>query len=227
MAATQHSSVFLPAYDADNNRISTYILVSGYIREFNNVHKDITIPPEIVHLCFEFWIIDACDAWDKSVSNPKATIDGQSATFNIDGHYRCCIFGTQIIESGLYEWRIKFKTDMNRLSVGLIKNRDALLKRNQTSFAYGMNGDGCFLYYTGKFFYSKHSIDDISGYCNKFGKKDTIIIMTLDMDKQSVRYKINDTDYGYIDAKCVKKEQQYRLAVTLDTAGKISEIVLL
>ena len=55
----------------------------------------------------------------------------------------------------------------------------------------------------------------------------TVIAMKLDMDKQSVCYKINDKDYGYINAKCVKQEQRYRLAVTLNVRSTDTAIQLL
>ena len=71
----------------------------------------------------------------------------------------------------------------------------------------------------GWFFYSSNAKDDISGYCDGFDKKGTIITTILDMDKESIRYKIDDKDFGYVDAKCVKKQQKYRLAVTTESAS--------
>ena len=76
---------------------------------------------------------------------------------------------------------------------------------------------------------SKNPNDDIVGYCDRFEDEGTIIIITLNMDKQSVCYKINGKDYGYVKAKCVKKGEKYRLAVTLMsyTENSAQEIVLL
>ena len=74
------------------------------------------------------------------------------------------------------------------------------------------------------FFYSSNDADDLHGYFESFGVEGTI----RDIDKQSVRYKINGKDYGYVDAKCIKKQEKYRLAVAIESAtGSDGEIELL
>ena len=209
----------LPVYDKNGNQINTDIMVSGYIRE------TIDIPSEIVRLCFLFWFIDICDTWDASKSNPNAIINGACVKCSSGDHWTLTVYGTHCIDSGSYEWRIKCKTHVFVLSIGLIEDRDDLLKRHQNDNYWALDGKGCALINNGGFFYSRDSNDDIAGCCKAFGKKGTIIIMRLDIDKQSVRYKIDDKDYGYIDAKCVKKDERYRLAVGIssekDSDGEI------
>ena len=211
----------MPLYDSKNNRITTDILVSGYIRKMINNN----VPSEIINLCFLFWYIDVCDSWDKAISHQTAIIDGQCVRLDCDIY--STIYGSQVIESGQYQWLVKCETEIfaGGLGIGVIEDRDELLKENQGGYYYGMNGDGCFLLNNGKFFYSKDIKDDITGYTPSFEDKGTIITLILNTDKQSVCYKINDEDYGYVDAKCVKKEQKYRLAVTL--YGDDHEIALL
>ena len=49
--------------------------------------------------------------------------------------------------------------------------------------------------------------------------------MTLDLDEQTIKYKINDTDYKAVKMESLSKDIEYRLAVTL--ADKGNEIELL
>lgn len=224
--ATSTLNPALPVNDARNNRITTDILVSGYIRA-TGIND---IPSEIIHLCFLFWFIDVCDVWDISKSNPEAKFKGQCVTADIENEFMnlFTVYGSQIIDSGECEWRIKCKAKASRLAIGLIEDKDAILTANQNGFTYGMRGQGCFAYSNGKFFYSKDASDDIRNFVTPFNESGTIITMTLDMKRQSVRYKINDQDFGYVDAKCVKKDQKYRLAVTFSSKeGNTPQIELL
>ena len=63
----------------------------------------------------------------------------------------------------------------------------------------------------GEFWIGNESVS----YAEPMGDKDTVITMTLDMDKHSVSYKIGDKVYGYLNAKCVKKREKYRFAGTI------------
>ena len=215
MEEGQLANPSMPVCDNNGNRITTDILVSGYIREMMNID----IPSEIIHICFVFWLIDVCDTWNKCISHPDVIIDAQYAKPEFDGH-KCTVYGSQVIESGSYEWKLKCETDIIPLGVGVIEDRDEVLKHNHASYSYGMDGDGCFLLSNGKFFYSDDPSDDIFDYAKPFGDEGTMITLILNMDKQSVCYKINDEDFGYVNAKCVKKKQKYRLAVTMVTGNK-------
>ena len=89
-----------------------------------------------------------------------------------------------------------------------------------------MKGRGCFLFSINGGFYHSVDDDDIDGHSEPFGKEGTIIAMTLNMDKMSVCYKINDKDYGYVNRNCVDNKSKYRLAVTMEVT-KCEELELL
>ena len=216
-------NVTMTAYNSDGDRICTDILVSGYIREANQA---MDVPPEIIHLCFIFWFIDICDSWDKSTSHPEAIINGQCIKARADGH--CTFYGCHVTESESYEWRLKCKQDIPTLVIGLIEDEDEILKCNQESYSFKMEGNGCCLSATGSFFYSSDWQKDIDHYCERdFATAGTIITLTLDMDKKSVSYKINNEDYGFVNAEFVKENQQYRLAVYMKNINGDEEIELL
>ena len=91
-------------------------LVYGYIREKMKEYK-LVLPEEIIKLCFEFWFLNVSDEWDKSLCHELVDIDGQC--FKISDKFRKLIsnpvrvftvFGCKSIESGIYEWKLRFKT---------------------------------------------------------------------------------------------------------------------
>ena len=54
-------------FDCNGKRIKTDILTAGYLREeIENKYK-ISIPSEIKRLCFDYWFINICDEWDKTL----------------------------------------------------------------------------------------------------------------------------------------------------------------
>ena len=62
------------SFDSKGERITTDILVSGYIK---NVVKEcnLLIADEIRAICYVFWLIKACDEWDKDSSTEYIKID--------------------------------------------------------------------------------------------------------------------------------------------------------
>ena len=64
------------AVDGDGNRITTDILVEGYIRE-NAKKYNVLIPLDINTICFLFWLIKICDEWDKEFLAEGVDLDGE------------------------------------------------------------------------------------------------------------------------------------------------------
>ena len=61
------------------------------------------------------------------MSHSDANINGASAQLMVDKWDTRSIFGSQIIENGSYEWRIRFKTKI-LFTMGLIEDRNELIK---------------------------------------------------------------------------------------------------
>ena len=202
-------------FDANGNRIQTDVLVSGYIREFTNECNS-DIPSDIIKLCFLFWFIDVCDEWDKSLCHQLVDINGgcfklsDNIAFS-DKIYCCTAFGTHTVDHGIFVWRMKFKTNMTWICIGVIPDKSDLLKEEQIDNAYGRFSakGGCFLLNMNGVIYH----GGIDKYCDVFTAKDTVIEMTLDMDKHTISYKVNGTDCGIAYDKL--NEKRYRLAVTI------------
>ena len=196
------------AVDSEGKRIKTDILVSGYVRNMGK-NYELLIPEPIKDMCFLFWLIKVCDEWDKESSSKGIKIDGQIVVKT--GSTTQSIYGRESISTGSYSWQIKFKTHIEWFCFGIIEDKTETLKKYTDDHVYGHNpnGDGCFLFCSGEFW-----IKDVeSEYCHALGDKDTVITMTLNMDKHSISYKINDEDFGSaIDSL---DKSKYRMVLSL------------
>ena len=107
------------------------------------------------------------------------------------------------------------------MQIGIIEDNEWILKENLNrnfyngarNIIYLMNDLGN-IYFPGQ--WGKL-------YCNTFHKKDTIITITLDMDKRTLRFKIDDRDCGDADGEI--SYEKYRLAVNLYHRGYTLELL--
>ena len=207
----------------DGKRIITDILVCGYSRQAADEYN-MTIPKEIIRLCFIFWFIPVCDEWSKELSYSGYDIDGANAKLdtsdNEDG--LLTLFGIHRITKGIFEWKIKFKSNIDWICIGVIVDDAKALEENKKNNNYGFHQDmGCFLLnLNGKMYYGGTRY---AQYAKPFEMKDTVITMTLNMDKHSISYKIDDKDYG-VGFRGLRKDK-YRLAVTAGTKGDEIELL--
>ena len=64
------------AADSTGHRIKTDILVCVYMRE-NGQKCRLLIPVDVNKICFQFWLINVCDEWDKKYLSEEVELDGQ------------------------------------------------------------------------------------------------------------------------------------------------------
>ena len=127
------------------------------------------------------------------------------------------------VQSGTYEWQLKFKSEIKWLCIGMIRDEPEILEGNQNSNNFVWQDDGIGLFSNSGNLYVNGWVDSHHGYCNKFSKKDTIITITLDMDDNTISYKIDDTQYETVTIPLTINA--YRLSITLDAID--AEIELL
>ena len=200
--------------DSNGRTIQTDILVYGYIRNVMEEHQ-LEIPDEIIGVCFVFWFIQTCDAWDESLCTDFAAINGQYAKLNAGKI--STLFGSKSVDSGSYEWRIKFVTKIPWCCLGIIKDELDILKMKKTSNCFFRNGDGIGLVPGTGNLYLYDFFEIEKGYCQQEKDKDTIISMTLDMDNKTINYKINDKQY---ESKRITLDiNKYRFAVSIKKVG--------
>ena len=204
--------------DAKGDRILTDILVAGFVHEGSMNHK-LTIPNEMIGIIFMYWLITVCDEWDDSISHESVNIDGPFAHFTKSKPFS--VFGKKSIETGIFEWKLRLKTRIDWCCIGLIKDEMEVLKSNQTKNDSPLRGDGTCLFNEGILF--THGIKSNIGYCNKFTKEGTVIIVTLDMDSKTIKFKIDDNEY---DSKPIGLSiNKYRLIVTMNRRNTQIELL--
>ena len=206
------------AVDGKGNRIVTDILVFGYMRLEGKTYN-VSIPDEIMRLCFSFWFLDVCDVWSKAQSCSCYTIDGPNAELinlpkDKNEFWMMSAFGTQSVSQGIFEWKIRFKTAIQWICMWIIFDDEEVIRQSERSNSYSFNeGEGCCLLNSLGNMYHHACNYGNCGFTESFQDKDTLITMTLDMDKHSISYKINDKDYG-VGYDGLYKDK-YRLAVTM------------
>ena len=109
------------------------------------------IPVKIDSICFDYWLIQICDEWDKKYLTKSVEIDGQIAKLNKSN--RCVsIYGCHSIDRGCdsYSWQIKLNTDIVWFGVGIIEDKEEILKKYQNRTDYILK-HGCGLASNGLF----------------------------------------------------------------------------
>ena len=208
--------------DATGLRIRTDILSGGYIRQEIEKQSNLLIPSEIKQLCFEYWFINVCDEWEGKILSDSYKINGQCiklTKFSFTGDTPSA-YGRHIVRSGRFSWQIRFNTDIPWICLGVIEADDELLKKH-TNDGQHDNQDYGGSFWNGAQWYSKGRRGEPYG-CRCCSKND-IIIITLDMDKHTISYKINDKDYGV--ASDQMKKDKYRLVINCGSADIELELI--
>ena len=201
--------------DCNGKRIKTDILVSGYFRNSGKRYK-VLIPEDIKGICFMYWLLNPCDKWDRKFSSKRIKIEEEIGRCKKAG--TASIYGSLSIDRGSYSWRIRYKTKIQWICIGVIRDNPEILKQFQRSNRYIDSYHGCYLSQAGYFYdaYTRlYNYGDNKGrkYCKEYRDKDTIITMTLNMDEQTLRYKINDREYGIATDQLEK--DKYRMVVNM------------
>ena len=205
--------------DSTGSRIKTDILTNGYIRQNIEEKVKLLIPSEIKQLCFKYWFINVCDEWDKQFSNKAYEINGQCIKLVKNVYFQPAAFGSYVVKSGIFSWIIKCKTDINWMCIGIIEDDQSLLNKHindadYDDFDYG----GSFFNHRSWYFNAT-----ATEYGCKCGKKGDIIIMTLDINNHTIKFKINDIDYGIACDEMDK--DKYRLVINCDKVDDEIELL--
>ena len=209
-------------------RIKTNILVSAWISNLKRANK-MLIPRDIIDLCFTFWFIDVCDEWDKKyIDDADVTLQGQCITMKNTwdipqfGAQRS-FYGCHCVGDGIYEWIIRFNTDMRWICIGIIEDEHEFLKEMvKDGNGYKTEGRGWFLMHNGTFYSQNDGIT--SGFHAAFKAKGNIISTRADMNTYELSYKINEEDWK-VATKLLKKDVKYRFVVTLLYEGNQIELL--
>ena len=205
--------------DAEGERIIADVLIAGFTHETSKSYG-IVIPDEIIGVIFMFWFIDVCDEWDKSLNGGSVTIDGQCAKVTKDK--LCSIFGKKSVGTGIFEWRLRFKTYIDWCSIGIIRDDNQTIFDNQHGYIYHLTGDGICLMYDGTLWlngFANLSRD----YCANVTGKGILITITLNMDENTIAYKIEDKQY---EPKAIPLSiDKYRLIVSLENINDEIELL--
>ena len=209
------------AVDAEGQRIKTDILVAGYIKMVTKEYK-LLIPNDIIRICFVHWLIKVCDSWDTHYIADTIEIDGQIVKVKEKGF--ASVYGSHSICKGTYSWTLRFNTMINSMVIGIIEDNEEILKKvlnencNESAFA----SYGRWIINKSDQFYDGYGAKG-KNYHEFVYKKDSIIIVTLDMDNHSLSFAINGEDYGVATSKLDK--DKYRFIINTWDPNEIVELL--
>mmetsp|Transcript_6655 Transcript_6655/g.8229 ORF Transcript_6655/g.8229 Transcript_6655/m.8229 type:complete len:216 (-) Transcript_6655:24-671(-) len=207
--------------------ISLCNLVTGYIRD------NIRLIPKVL-ICIIINDLKRCDIWWNKMHGNGILINQYicqtNKSRNLDDLIWGSIYGTKIIKNGIYIWEIK----INKIShhngwnfcIGIIKNDINVLKhlRQSNIMTHSHNYNEIYGWSVGIYHYLlNHKKQDIL-YAKTCHKND-IIKVILNLNNNTLKFNINNIDYGNAYKNVIKTQNGYRLVVCID--GNQSELELL
>ena len=213
-------------------------LLSGFIRKY--VSDKIHIPDGIMQLCLIYYLI--FEQWDA---------DNKGDLIQIVERYKAIcqckyiyeyqtILGTQICKTGLHHWTLKLLqydskeeehgANWNNI-VGIVGTDQIKNGANLNDYlTYSGTYDSTFFFVgwvvsmNSGIIYKKDTQDPCQKYGEAFKTKNGTIDINLDLNKGTLGFVINGTDYG-VAYDNIDPDGEYKLFITLNKEGTAFEIV--
>ena len=188
------------------------LLVAGYVREIENHYKIRNIPTEIKDMIYLYQQFH--DIWSEKYSHKDIIIDRKKGTFKVTSKYDITVYGSQVVSSGTSTWKIKILwTPQSELEswIGIIEDKSAeILAKYANDFAWDRFGYqlSCF---NGLLYSGMEKVRSPSYGC-EWKRQGDIMEMTLDLNEGTLKFKVNDRDFG-VAFKNIK-QSRYRLALS-------------
>ena len=186
------------------------LLVAGYVRNIEKVYKILNIPIEINDIIYLYQRL--YDEWNKEYSSKKLIIDETGCMITFNTSARAIAVGSHIVENGTCIWRIKMKSftydpksDGSPPYVGIIEHVEEIgnFRRWSKSIEYELCGK------SGRLLHS-HKIIKNKSDC-RWNKEGDILEITLDLQEQTLSFKVGDVDYGVLFSNV--RRTKWRLAL--------------
>lgn len=200
-------------------------LVYGYIRiEFSFLQ----IPSDIINEVGRF--LSFADKWNQSYTSDTITINEEDNSMTIKDTARhstlCIAYGNAVIDktSGVYSWKLRIIDSKERkhvlwfMVIGIARDDHEMLSQSTTFFSRRWDAQR-----HSKGFVTGHAkkkcLDNemnikrsVYGKENQFSTKGDKLEMILNMKDGTLRYIVNDEDYG-VAFDNIDTTQKYRLAI--------------
>lgn len=198
------------------------LLVWGYIRNLESIHKLKSIPYEINDIIYLYQ--EVFDRWSTEYLAEQLTLneDKSIVTCN-ENHNVVTAFGDTSVEQGIFKWCIEM-TSLHRTKhdgridgpfIGIIEDKPEFMKQFKNDACWQYHGyqidgkDGMIYTYSNN---NSYSIKDRSTQC-LWKKEGDILELKLDLNQATLSAKVNDTDIGVLfEGIAIKR---YRLAMSM------------
>ena len=174
------------------------LLVWGYIKDIEELHRHLNIPIEIKNIIYLYQRI--CDEWSQKYKSKRSRIiiDRDNAIVTINTRYGISIYGTEVIKEGVFAWRVKIislaTSDSSGAypSGGIVEDDEAKLNEylndnDFDEFGYLLYGGNGILYQA----FSSKMNEKEAKKCI-WNQPGDILDMELDLDKQTLSCKVRN-----------------------------------
>ena len=192
------------------------LLVYGFVREIQEAYKTLQMPMEITEIIHLYQKL--CDEWSKKYCNPFIEIDTLGCMVYSTSGADLTAYGTHVVSDGIYKWRIKIiqLTTFGASHppyIGIIENDEKYITAytnniNWEKYGYQLAARSGRLYgYVGV------NSPKTSDYKCIWQENGDVLEMTLDLNKGTLSFMVNNVDYG--PAFMQIKKTNYRFIMSL------------
>ena len=213
------------------------LLVWGYIRNIVTAYKSLNVPLDIYNVMYLFSRLN--DIWSKEYSHKDLIIDQDGTYLKFVADSTQTAFGTNVVKKGIFSWKLQIisKKEINNVygpCIGIVED-DELLNED-TLRDYQSDDEWCQigcqleagiskLQYPWLTFDETESKEKTWNYVKAnhalyndciWNKPNDILEIVLNLDERTLRFILNDKDYGIAYREI--KQASYRLALTVEGA---------
>ena len=209
---------------AKNPDAKQELLLWGYMREVERIYKIRNIPHEINNIIYLY--LKICDKWSRKYSSNYIKINECNTLINVEGNVTHTAFGEMVVSEGVFVWRIQILALVHDGSyleapfIGIIEDDEGKLEFYRDSDIWGYCGYQLCAGDTGQLFcymdYKQGTPKHIEteDYRCEWKEDGDILEMTLDLNKRTLSFKVNDKDFGVAYSNI--KQTSYRLALSME-----------
>ena len=190
------------------------LLVWGYMREIEKVHKNLNIPFEINEIIYLYQRL--YDEWSEKYKSEHISIDANKSMVTINTNNAITIYGKEVVKEGIFKWKVKiisftYNDFGSYPHIGIVQDNENDLNNylgntDFDDFGYLLCGKSGDLWALSDKKYTPYTH-------NIWRNNDTILEMRLDLVDGTLSFKTDDEEFDELSININVSQKGYRLAL--------------